>query len=118
MLMQNNSKVRIGAGAEERRITAQVVCVRSAPHPHPLLYRPTPPLPQSSPSRSPSPSGAGPSILKLAKSGGAVKREGDERRAAREQRVREYFYGAGGSLQPHTMTVRATDLAVYRIGRR
>ncbi|PNW85613.1 hypothetical protein CHLRE_03g194800v5 [Chlamydomonas reinhardtii] len=57
------------------------------------------------------------SILKLAKSGGAVKREGEERRGAREARVRDYFYGAPGApLQPATMTVKATDLAVYRIG--
>ncbi|EFJ41740.1 hypothetical protein VOLCADRAFT_67961, partial [Volvox carteri f. nagariensis] len=56
-------------------------------------------------------------ILKLAKSGGAVKREGDERRGAREQRVREYFYGTSRTpLQPATQTIRATDLAVYRIG--
>ncbi|GLC38630.1 hypothetical protein PLESTB_000454200 [Pleodorina starrii] len=56
-------------------------------------------------------------ILKLAKSGGAVKREGDERRSAREQRVREYFYGTPRTpLQPATQTIRAADLAVYRIG--
>ncbi|GIM12091.1 hypothetical protein Vretimale_15520 [Volvox reticuliferus] len=56
-------------------------------------------------------------ILKLAKSGGAVKREGDERRGAREQRIREYFYGTARTpLQPATQTIRATDIAVYRIG--
>ncbi|GFR40680.1 hypothetical protein Agub_g1271, partial [Astrephomene gubernaculifera] len=56
-------------------------------------------------------------ILKLPKSGGAVKREGDERRSAREHRVREYFYGSPACpLQPATQTVRAADLAVYRIG--
>ncbi|GLI69742.1 hypothetical protein VaNZ11_014420 [Volvox africanus] len=56
-------------------------------------------------------------ILKLAKSGGAVKREGDERRGAREQRIREYFYGTARTpLQPATQTIRATDLAVYRMG--
>lgn len=32
-------------------------------------------------------------VLKLEKSGGVVKRERDERRAARDARVREYFYG-------------------------
>jgi polyribonucleotide 5'-hydroxyl-kinase len=32
-------------------------------------------------------------VLKLEKSGGVVKRERDERRTARDGRVREYFYG-------------------------
>ncbi|KXZ44284.1 hypothetical protein GPECTOR_70g515 [Gonium pectorale] len=56
-------------------------------------------------------------LVKLPKSGGAVKREADERRAARDGRIREYFYGPPSApLQPATQTVRAADLAVYRIG--
>ena len=33
------------------------------------------------------------SVLKVDKSGGVVKRERDERRLARDARMREYFYG-------------------------
>lgn len=55
-------------------------------------------------------------MIKLAKSGGVVKRERDERRGAREGRVKEYFYGAKGNLMPHTQVVRADQLKVFRIG--
>lgn len=43
-------------------------------------------------------------------------RQADERRAAREHRIRDYFYGAGGGLQPSANTVQAERLVVYRIG--
>ncbi|KAL6754165.1 Pre-mRNA cleavage complex II protein Clp1-domain-containing protein [Haematococcus lacustris] len=56
-------------------------------------------------------------VYKLDKSGGCVKRERDERRLARDRRVREYFYGSPyGSLQPVTNTVRADQLLVFRVG--
>jgi hypothetical protein len=56
-------------------------------------------------------------VLKLAKSGGAVKREADERRSARDTRLREYFYGhPSAPLAPATQTLRASELAIYRIG--
>lgn len=38
------------------------------------------------------------------------------RKAARTQRVREYFYGVRGDLSPHSQTVRADELRLYRIG--
>ncbi|KAG2483832.1 hypothetical protein HYH03_017355 [Edaphochlamys debaryana] len=57
------------------------------------------------------------SIVKLAKSGGVVTRQTDERRTARDHRIREYFYGTPTApLQPATQTIRASDIAVYRIG--
>jgi hypothetical protein len=46
-----------------------------------------------------------------------VKRERDERKSARERRIREYFFGRPGNvLQPATQTVRADTLKVFRIG--
>ncbi|KAG1674622.1 hypothetical protein FOA52_001871 [Chlamydomonas sp. UWO 241] len=56
-------------------------------------------------------------VVKLNKSGGVVKRERDERKTARERRIREYFFGRlGNVLQPATQTVRADTLKVFRIG--
>lgn len=58
------------------------------------------------------------SVVKLNKSGGVVQRERDERKAARERRIREYFFGQPGNpLQPATTTVRSDTLKVFRIGR-
>lgn len=55
-------------------------------------------------------------MIKLAKSGGVVVRPAEARKKAREQRVREYFYGVKGNLMPFSNTVRAEELQVYRIG--
>ena len=55
-------------------------------------------------------------VLKVAKSGGVVKREREERRAARDARIKDYFYGQRGDLLPSTLTVRSDQLQVYRIG--
>jgi polyribonucleotide 5'-hydroxyl-kinase len=55
-------------------------------------------------------------VIKLAKSGGVVVRPPEQRKAAREQRVREYFYGPRHSLMPFSNTVRAEELQIYRIG--
>jgi hypothetical protein len=38
------------------------------------------------------------------------------RKDARLGRIREYFYGAGGELQPHAQSVAAEQLQVFRIG--
>jgi hypothetical protein len=57
-----------------------------------------------------------PQVIKLAKSGGVVVRAPEQRKAAREQRVREYFYGPRHSLMPFSNTVRAEELQIYRIG--
>mmetsp|Transcript_40225 Transcript_40225/g.89282 ORF Transcript_40225/g.89282 Transcript_40225/m.89282 type:complete len:430 (+) Transcript_40225:36-1325(+) len=57
------------------------------------------------------------SVVKLNKSGGVVKRERDERRTARDARIREYFYGSQATpLQPVSQALRADQLQVYRIG--
>jgi len=55
-------------------------------------------------------------VVKLDKSGGVVKREKEDRRAARDGRIKEYFYGVGGGLNPVTQTVRADSLMVFRVG--
>lgn len=57
------------------------------------------------------------SVVKLNKSGGVVKREREERKGARDRRIREYFFGtAANPLQPTTVSVRSDQLMVYRIG--
>lgn len=57
------------------------------------------------------------SVVKLNKSGGVVKREREERKQARDRRIREYFFGNNASpLQPATTNTRADQLMVYRIG--
>lgn len=38
------------------------------------------------------------------------------RKDARVNRVREYFYGPSGDLQPHAQTVAAEQLQVFKIG--
>lgn len=55
-------------------------------------------------------------MVKLAKSGGIVARTPQARKDARLARVREYFYGPGGTLQPHAQTVAAEQLQIFRIG--
>lgn len=55
-------------------------------------------------------------VVKLPKSGGVVTRTPPLRKAARTGRVREYFYGQKGDLQPHSSTVPFSQLHVYRVG--
>ncbi|KIY91354.1 Pre-mRNA cleavage complex II protein Clp1 [Monoraphidium neglectum] len=55
-------------------------------------------------------------VVKLPKSGGIVARSTQARKDARLGRIREYFYGAGGELQPHAQSVAAEQLQVFRIG--
>lgn len=55
-------------------------------------------------------------LVKLPKSGGVVTRSSAVRKDARSGRVREYFYGASGELQPRSQTVPAEKLQVFRIG--
>lgn len=38
------------------------------------------------------------------------------RKDARVRRVREYFYGPDGTLQPHSQTVPAEQLQLFRVG--
>lgn len=60
--------------------------------------------------------GLGASVVKLPKSGGVVTRPRDERKEARDRRVREYFYGVQRTLMPATQTVGVRELKVFRIG--
>lgn len=61
--------------------------------------------------------GCAATVLKLAKSGGVVKRESDERRKARAARMHAYFYGSPqAGLNPHGYSAKADSLSVWRIG--
>ena len=55
-------------------------------------------------------------VVRLHSSGGVVTRSPPQRKAARTQRVRDYFYGARGDLSPHSQTVGFDDLRFYRVG--
>jgi polyribonucleotide 5'-hydroxyl-kinase len=55
-------------------------------------------------------------VVRLHSSGGVVARPPPVRKAARTQRVRDYFYGARGTLSPHSQTARFDELKFYRVG--
>ncbi|KAJ0712436.1 putative pre-mRNA cleavage complex subunit Clp1, P-loop containing nucleoside triphosphate hydrolase [Helianthus annuus] len=55
-------------------------------------------------------------VVKLQKSGGVVSRNSKFRAIARNQRIREYFYGLSNDLSPHSSIANFSDLAIYRIG--
>ncbi|KAF5839755.1 Pre-mRNA cleavage complex II Clp1, partial [Dunaliella salina] len=55
-------------------------------------------------------------VLKLPKSGGVVTREREERRNARDARLKDYFYGPRGTLMPSTQQLRADQVLVFRVG--
>ncbi|XP_039275624.1 protein CLP1 homolog [Nilaparvata lugens] len=63
-------------------------------------------------------------VVLLPKSGGVVERSQSYRQEARDKRIREYFYGAGGgargiggpSLHPHSFDVKWADLKIFKIG--
>lgn len=55
-------------------------------------------------------------IVKLHKSGGVVPRNPKVRQKARSLRIREYFYGLGNDLSPHSNIVNFNDVAVFRFG--
>jgi len=50
------------------------------------------------------------------KSGGVVERNQEVRAEARDQRIREYFYGANSQYFPHSFEVRFSDVKIYKIG--
>jgi len=54
-------------------------------------------------------------VLALPRSGGVVTRDKDYRRAARQGRLRDYFYGHRGDLQPHSQVVPAASLTVFQV---
>ncbi|XP_065919464.1 polyribonucleotide 5'-hydroxyl-kinase Clp1-like [Dysidea avara] len=57
-------------------------------------------------------------ILLLPKSAGVVSRSRTVRRATREEKIREYFYGKKGLLSyfPFTFDVKFSDVKIYKIG--
>ncbi|CAG9463671.1 unnamed protein product [Pedinophyceae sp. YPF-701] len=55
-------------------------------------------------------------VVRVPRSGGVVDRTPESRKEARRRRLRAYFYGRNGELKPHTQTLPASDLQVYRIG--
>ncbi|XP_028824200.1 polyribonucleotide 5'-hydroxyl-kinase Clp1 isoform X1 [Denticeps clupeoides] len=56
-------------------------------------------------------------VVLLPKSGGVVERSKDCRREARDEKIREYFYGFRGvSFYPHAFDVRFSDVRIYKIG--
>lgn len=56
-------------------------------------------------------------VVLLPKSGGVVERSKDCRRDARDEKIREYFYGFRGvSFYPFSFEVRFSDVRIYKIG--
>ena len=55
-------------------------------------------------------------VVRLHSSGGVVTRSPLQRKAARTQRVREYFYGARGDLSPHSQAAGFDELRFCRVG--
>ena len=56
-------------------------------------------------------------VWKLNKSGGVVERSPEFRRRCRDQKIREYFYGApGAELQPHSQTLPFGQVSIFKVG--
>ena len=55
-------------------------------------------------------------VVKLPKSGGVVARSPAVRKAARTQRVREYFYGPKGDLLPHVVELAFDEVPIFKVG--
>mmetsp|Transcript_38224 Transcript_38224/g.75242 ORF Transcript_38224/g.75242 Transcript_38224/m.75242 type:complete len:453 (-) Transcript_38224:396-1754(-) len=55
-------------------------------------------------------------VAKLNRSTGVVKRDSAYRRRLRNASIREYFYGPGKSLCPHTQYFTFNELRIYRVG--
>ena len=45
-----------------------------------------------------------------------VVRSTETRRSARDDRVRNYFYGIKGNFYPHSFEVRFADIKIFKIG--
>jgi len=52
----------------------------------------------------------------LPKSGGVVERNQEQRRLARDERIREYFYGGRTPLYPHVFDVKFDEIKIFKIG--
>lgn len=55
-------------------------------------------------------------VVFLPKSGGVVARSQQLRIEARDQRVREYFYGIKTPLYPHNINIKWSETKIYKIG--
>lgn len=55
-------------------------------------------------------------VVFLPKSGGVVERNKHIRSEARDQRIREYFYGKRSPLYPHSYEVKWSDIQIYKVG--
>ena len=55
-------------------------------------------------------------VVKLPKSGGVVTRSPATRKAARVQRVRDYFYGSTGDLMPHVVELTFDEASIFKVG--
>uniref|UniRef100_A0A1B6BXL4 Protein CLP1 homolog n=2 Tax=Clastoptera arizonana TaxID=38151 RepID=A0A1B6BXL4_9HEMI len=55
-------------------------------------------------------------VVLLPKSGGVVERTQTYRIEARDNRVREYFYGGKTPLHPHSFDVKFSELKIYKVG--
>lgn len=57
-------------------------------------------------------------VVLLPKSGGVVEISTPQRIESRNNRIREYFYGARTPLNPHSFDVKWSDMKLYKIGER
>lgn len=55
-------------------------------------------------------------IVLLPKSGGVVERSQHVRAEARDQKIRDYFYGVNNNLFPHTFDVKFNEVKLFKIG--
>lgn len=55
-------------------------------------------------------------VVLLHKSGGVVERSKKVRSEARDNRIKEYFYGLRSPLYPHSFDVKWSDVHIYKIG--
>lgn len=55
-------------------------------------------------------------VVYLPKSGGVVERTRSQRAEARDNRIREYFYGSKMPLYPHSFDVKFSDVKIFKVG--
>ncbi|XP_052894833.1 protein CLP1 homolog [Anopheles moucheti] len=55
-------------------------------------------------------------VILLPKSGGVVERTKSQRTEARDQRIREYFYGSKMPFFPHSFDVKFSDIKIFKVG--
>lgn len=55
-------------------------------------------------------------FVKVSKSGGVVTRQPSYRKVSRTSRVKEYFYGVKGDLNPVSTSYKLDSLQIYKVG--